>query len=166
MIGNGERLPFVGRQRELATFQAHMEAAHQGRGGMVFVAGEPGIGKTRLLLEVGRRARASRWEVLSGRAYDSEGMLPYLPFVEALRDYVRRCSLDDLRAKLGDSAPEVARVVAEVRRRLPELPESSISNPELDRYRLFDGLTEFLLAVARSTPGAPGIGTEAHRCAV
>ena len=51
LIGNGGGLPFVGRQRELAAFQAHLEAAYHGHGGIVFVAGEPGIGKTRLLLE-------------------------------------------------------------------------------------------------------------------
>jgi len=153
LFENRERLPLVGRQRELATFEAYLEAAQEGRGGIMFVAGEPGIGKTRLLVEIGRLARARGWEVLSGRAYDSEGVPPYLPFVEALRDYVRRCSLDELRAQLGESAPEVARVVAEVPRRLPDLPQSRVMDPELDRYRLFEGITEFLLAIAHATAG-------------
>jgi DNA-binding CsgD family transcriptional regulator len=153
---SAEHLPFVGRQHELAVFRENLEAASRSRGGVVFVAGEPGIGKTRLVLEVGRLARAEGWEILPGRAYDSEGMPPYSPFVEALREYVRRCPSDALRAQLGESALQVARVVAEVRRRFPDLPESPTLDPEIDRHRLFEALTDFVLAIAQAGPG-PGV---------
>lgn len=90
------RTPFVGRERELATLLACLDAASRGAGGVVMVAGEPGIGKTRLLAEFADRARATGWQVLAGRAYDTEGLPPYLPFLEALRDPVRTASAEAL----------------------------------------------------------------------
>src|SRR5216684_7799164 len=89
------RVPFVGRQRELAALLERLEATGQSQGDVVLVAGEPGIGKTQLVLELTDRARAQSWQVLVGRAYEPDGMPPYLPFAEALRDYVCACPLED-----------------------------------------------------------------------
>jgi DNA-binding CsgD family transcriptional regulator len=139
---------FVGRQRELEALLRHLEAAGAGAGRVALVAGEAGIGKTRLLAELADRARARGWRVLVGRADESEAMPPYFAFSEALRDYVRTAPLELLRAQLGDEAPEVALVVREVRRRLPELPPSQPLRPERERYRLLDSIAEFLLAIA------------------
>ncbi len=146
----GQRTAFVGRQGELATLLQHLAAAGRGEGHLVLLAGEPGIGKTRLLHELAQRARAAGWQVLLGRADESEGMPPYLPFVEALREHVRTAPLAALRAQLGDEAAEVALLLREVRRRLPELPPSQPLRPEHERYRLLDSVAGFLLAIARS----------------
>jgi predicted ATPase len=75
------RPPFVGRERELTALWDRLILTSQGHGGVAFVAGEPGVGKTRLVMEVAARARAESWLVLVGRAYDSDGMPPYLPWV-------------------------------------------------------------------------------------
>ena len=141
--------PFVGRQRELARLLERLDTARQGQGGVALVVGEPGIGKTRLLVELSRRARAAGWQVLAGRAYETEGMPPYLPFAEALRDYLRDAPLDELLEQLGDRAAEVALITPEVRRRLPDLPASQSLSPEQERYRLFEGVADFLLALAQ-----------------
>jgi DNA-binding CsgD family transcriptional regulator/tetratricopeptide (TPR) repeat protein len=77
---------FVGRVRELGELQRVLAAARSGSGSTVLVAGEAGIGKTRLASELGRRARDAGFEVLLGRSIDLVGTeLPYQPFVEALR---------------------------------------------------------------------------------
>jgi DNA-binding CsgD family transcriptional regulator/tetratricopeptide (TPR) repeat protein len=77
---------FVGRIRELGQLERALEATHAGSGATVLVAGEAGIGKTRLASELARRAREAGFEVLLGRAIDLVGTeLPYQPFVEALR---------------------------------------------------------------------------------
>jgi DNA-binding CsgD family transcriptional regulator/tetratricopeptide (TPR) repeat protein len=77
---------FVGRVRELGELERALETTHAGSGGTVLVAGEAGIGKTRLASELARRAREAGFEVLLGRAIDLVGTeLPYQPFVEALR---------------------------------------------------------------------------------
>jgi DNA-binding CsgD family transcriptional regulator/tetratricopeptide (TPR) repeat protein len=77
---------FVGRAHELAELGRALDAARAGSGTTVLVAGEAGIGKTRLASELAARARAAGFEVLLGRSIDLVGTeLPYQPFVEALR---------------------------------------------------------------------------------
>jgi len=77
---------FVGRARELEELERALDAARAGSGTTVLVAGEAGIGKTRLASEVARRARDAGFEVLLGRSIDLVGTeLPYQPFAEALR---------------------------------------------------------------------------------
>jgi DNA-binding CsgD family transcriptional regulator/tetratricopeptide (TPR) repeat protein len=77
---------FVGREDELRELTQALDAARAGNGSTVLVAGEAGIGKTRLVSEIARRARRAGFEVLLGRAIDLVGTeLPYQPFVEALR---------------------------------------------------------------------------------
>src|SRR6266511_3154903 len=76
---------FVGRVRELGELERALDATRAGSGATILVAGEAGIGKTRLASELGRRARDAGLEVLLGRSIDLVGTeLPYQPFVEAL----------------------------------------------------------------------------------
>jgi DNA-binding CsgD family transcriptional regulator len=76
---------FVGRESELAELERALEATRAGRGLTVLLAGEAGIGKTRLASELARHARAEDFEIMLGRAIDLVGTaLPYQPFVEAL----------------------------------------------------------------------------------
>lgn len=77
---------FVGRAREIGELERVLDAARGGSGAAVLVAGEAGIGKTRLASELARRARDAGCAVLLGRSIDLVGtQLPYQPFVEALR---------------------------------------------------------------------------------
>ena len=77
---------FVGRVRELRELERALDAARAGSGATVLVAGEAGIGKTRLVSELARRAHDAGFEILLGRAIDLVGTeLPYQPFAEALR---------------------------------------------------------------------------------
>jgi DNA-binding CsgD family transcriptional regulator len=101
---------FVGRDRELAALERALEAARSGRGATVLVAGEAGIGKTRLASELG--ARAEGFEVLLGRCLDLVGTeLPYQPFAEALGGLPERGASSQLLvfeailARLDERAP-------------------------------------------------------------
>lgn len=121
----------VGRARELDRLDEALGAAGGSRGSTVLVAGEAGIGKTRLVSEFAARARATGATVLVGRCVDLVGAaLPYLPFVEALRP-------------LAD-APEALRV-APLRRPATESEEE----PQL---RLFQ---EVVTALERAAAEAP-----------
>jgi DNA-binding CsgD family transcriptional regulator len=76
----------VGRARELEELDRVLATACAGRGSTVLIAGDAGIGKTRLTFELSRRARDAGFELLLGRSIDLVGTeLPYQPFVEALR---------------------------------------------------------------------------------
>jgi predicted ATPase len=77
---------FVGRLRELGELERALDATRTGSGATVLVAGEAGIGKTRLAAELARRARDGGFATLLGRSIDLVGTeLPYQPFAEALR---------------------------------------------------------------------------------
>lgn len=151
MLTTSTRTPFVGREPELAALTERLEAAARGAGGVVLVAGEAGIGKTRLVAELAGHAAGAGWTVLSGRANQEEGLPPYLPFVDALREYVHTASAAELRDRLGEGAADVALLLREVRARLPDLPAAASPALETERYRLFESLTNFLLAIARGT---------------
>jgi DNA-binding CsgD family transcriptional regulator/tetratricopeptide (TPR) repeat protein len=82
---------FVGRSGELLRLGELLEAAVDGRGATALLAGEAGIGKTRLATETGKRARNEGFEVLVGRCLDLVGTeLPYQPFADALRRFGAR----------------------------------------------------------------------------
>ena len=69
---------FVGRQREMEQLTAALEDARAGRGRLVMLAGEPGIGKTRIAQELAAYAETRGFQVLWGRCYEGEGAPPKL----------------------------------------------------------------------------------------
>ncbi|MDI2129897.1 ATP-binding protein [Yinghuangia seranimata] len=86
-FGTGFDTPFVGRGTEISWLDDALERARSGDPRAVLVAGEAGVGKTRLLDEAGERARGAGMTVLTGHCIDlGEVGLPYFPFTEILRD--------------------------------------------------------------------------------
>jgi predicted ATPase len=82
------RTAFVGREVEQRTLLAAASAAAAGRGALVAIAGEPGVGKTRLVEEVIARGALPPERVLWGRAPEHDGAPPYWPWTQALRAHV------------------------------------------------------------------------------
>lgn len=78
----GQREAFVGRSRELAVLKATLDRAGRGHGGSVFVEGEPGVGKSRLLEEFSRSAAGRGACVVRGRCWDQQGAPALWPWVE------------------------------------------------------------------------------------
>ncbi|MDP9238753.1 MAG: protein kinase [Chloroflexota bacterium] len=143
---------FVGRRSEMDGLKDALEDALSGKGSLAMLAGEPGIGKTRLAEEFCVYARLRGTQVLSGRGYDGESSLPYTPFVEALRQYTHSRADDELRAELGPGAPEIATLVSEIRRRFPDVGEAPKLDGEAERLRLFESMTQFLHNAATANP--------------
>jgi len=145
--------PFVGRTAELARLTARLQEARAGSGGLVMLAGEPGIGKTRTLEEFAETARTEGGVlILAGRCYEGEAARPYGSFVEALAEYARSADPESLRADLGMGAAPLARLVPALRERLPDIPESVALQPDEERVRLLDAVTQFLIALAARVP--------------
>jgi predicted ATPase len=93
----------------------HLAEAREGRPAVVLLAGAPGIGKTRLLEEFPAPELATGVTMLRGGASQAAGMPPYLPFLQALGDYVAAAPSEQLRDQLGLHATTLITL-------LPELP--------------------------------------------
>lgn len=145
------KLPFVGRQAEYETMLAKLAEAQSGRGSVILLAGEPGIGKTRLTEEVCDHAAAAA-TVVRGNCYEGDVAAPFGPWLEALRSLADQLSDADLRATLGPGAPDVAVLIPEVRRRLPDLEEPPKLDPESERARLFESVAAWLRNTAEQRP--------------
>src|SRR5919198_2356680 len=144
--------PFIGRERELTTLRSALDEAIAGRGSLRMVVGEPGIGKTRLAGQVGIYARMRGMQPLTGRCYEGDGGLPYMPWVEALRAYVHDRQAEELRTQLGSCASDVAKLVPEVLELVPDAAPAMPVEPEQERARLFDSVGSFLVRASESGP--------------
>jgi tetratricopeptide (TPR) repeat protein len=121
------RRPFVGRARELDELRAALDQTAEGRGSLVLLSGEAGIGKTRLLQELVREARDRGLRVATGRCWEGGGAPAYWPWIQAVR-------------ALGGDAEGLAAGAGE-----------SV-DPETARFRLFDSVAEFLVETAAGRP--------------
>jgi DNA-binding CsgD family transcriptional regulator len=144
--------PFVGRAGELAALTADLDAAVGGRGGVVLVAGEPGIGKTRLAEELAARASGRGAVVLWGRCWEGAGAPAFWPWVQVIRGYIQAEDPASLRHDLGAGAADIAQLVPAVHERIPDLPAPPPLEPEAARFRLFDSLAGFLRTAAARRP--------------
>ncbi len=146
------RRVFVGREVELRQLQSCFDAATSGQGSLTMVVGEPGIGKTALCEQLATYVSLRNGQVLVGHCYEEGSLsLPYLAFVEALRTYARTRDVNRLRKELGPGAPDVARIVSEIRERLKIQPRPK-GNPEEERYRLLQAVSDFLGSAAAAQP--------------
>ena len=143
---------FVGRREEMEQLKEALEGALSGKGSLAMLVGEPGIGKTRLAEEFGVYAGLRGAQVLTGHCYEGESSLPYRPFVEAFRQYTRTRPDAELRTQLGPGAPEIATLVSEIRQRFPDIEEAAKLDPEAERLRLFESVTEFLHNASTAQP--------------
>jgi DNA-binding SARP family transcriptional activator len=146
------RRVFVGRAHELAELHGALDDALGGRGRLVLLTGEPGIGKSRLAEELTGRAAARGACVLVGRCWEAGGAPAYWPWVQSLRAYVREAEPAALREQLGTGAADIAQLLPELRALLPDLPEPGALDSEGARFRLFDAVTSFLRSAARARP--------------
>ncbi|HEY3064715.1 MAG TPA: adenylate/guanylate cyclase domain-containing protein [Methylomirabilota bacterium] len=89
--------PFVGRDAEIDRIRQAAEHAARGRGQIVAVVGEPGVGKSRLFYEFIHSHRTSGWLVLEASSVSYGKATPFLPVVDLLRRYLRIDERDDAR---------------------------------------------------------------------
>jgi class 3 adenylate cyclase len=142
--------PLAGRESELAALVDAWKGAAEGARRVVFVAGEPGIGKTRLAVETALVARSQGAFVLAGRC-DEELARPFQPFVEALRFQVGLA--DDVPASwLGPLGGDLVRLVPELPDQVSGLGAPLRADLEAEQARLFDAVTGWVRATAASAP--------------
>jgi len=144
---------FVGRHVEMGELTRALDDAFAGRGRMVMLVGEPGIGKTRCAQELAAIAEAQGAQVVWGRCHESEGAPPYWIWTQAIRSYMQDKDGAQLRSVMGVGASCIADMIPEVKQVLPDLePSPQSDSPEQARFRLFDSVTTFLKNASQSQP--------------
>jgi predicted ATPase len=136
----------------MAVLRAVLDDAVAGRGRLVLVGGEPGIGKSRLADELGNVAQQLGATVLWGRCWEAGGAPAYWPWVQALRTSVEDTDEATLCRQLGSGAAEVTQILPELGQMFTETAITDPGDPEAARFRLFDAVTKFLIRVAHDRP--------------
>lgn len=137
-------VPLVGREAEMAELRHALNAAGHGRGGVALIQGEAGIGKSRLVEAVVAAALEEGSHVLLGRAYESEQVLPFSPWVDALR--TGRIVPDSVGDLNENWRSELARLFPELRSGNQEPTAGE------DYVRLFEALSRLVQYLASGRP--------------
>jgi hypothetical protein len=146
-------IEYMGMQREMRELKAALEDSLAGRGRLIMMMGDAGIGKTRTAQELATYAGLRGAQILWGRCYRESGMPPYWPWIQVIRSYVQVRNEERLRSEMGAGAVEIAGLVSEVREKIPGLEqESPLGNLEQTRFRLFDAITTFLKTASQRQP--------------
>ena len=143
-------LPLVGRRSELEAFEAAWAEVERGHRQLVFVGGEPGAGKTRLVAEVAGVLSGHDVAVLVGTSSTDAG-IPYQPFTEILDHLFATAAPNSLRHLVGDDARDLRRLSGQVSRHCGDLPAQPGETGEV-RRNLFDAVARFLRRLASDRP--------------
>jgi class 3 adenylate cyclase/tetratricopeptide (TPR) repeat protein len=155
---------FVGREHETAILRDALTDTLAGRGRLVMLAGEPGIGKTRLAEEAALDAAANGVRVLWGRCWEGGGAPAFWPWIQLIRDGIdadvqpnqTREGIEIGLARIAQSVPELHAMLP-----LPGHAPAPASAPPLadtsrtaapERFRLFDAITRLFKELAGTTP--------------
>jgi class 3 adenylate cyclase len=131
----------IGRAGQLESLEDALLASNRGEGQVVVLAGEAGMGKSRLAEELRAVAQRAGTVVMEGSCSEAELALPYLPFLEAIGNYLSIADLDDLRERLGPFRRELAQLFPQVD---PEAAHAESGDPTQGRLRLFEALIALL----------------------
>jgi tetratricopeptide (TPR) repeat protein len=150
-ISSVPSLGLYGRVKELAIIEQSFAAATRGQRQVVLLAGEPGIGKTRLSTEVGRIGYREGATVLLGTC-DEDIRPPYRPFVEALRHLVVHAPDEVLLQPIREHQGDLLRIVPALAERVPNVPKPHTADAETERYLMFEAVAGLLSSASRERP--------------
>ena len=143
---------FVGRADQLAAIEKALARSEDTSGGFVLVAGEPGIGKTRLVQEAVRAAAARGWVGAWGRCEEGDGAPPFWPWIQVIRALLQHPDTDAVRAALRTHGAQLAQLVPEVASVAGELAAPPPLDPARARYRFFEAVGGFIEDLAAQGP--------------
>jgi DNA-binding CsgD family transcriptional regulator len=149
----------IGRTPSLEALLRLMEQACGGHGHILLIAGEAGMGKSRLVAEATIRFRSSQAQatspamlILEGRCFEPDRSLPYAPLLDLLHSFLAPRSPEDIAACLEQDAPELIKLLPELGALFPDLTPASSHDPEQEKHHLFHALTHFLTRLSATQP--------------
>jgi len=150
-----KEIQLIDRVEEMSLLKEAVDRAVRGEGGLVFLYGEAGIGKTRLARELGAYARLRGMQVLYGRCpalFRMDGVPPYVLWNEVIKDYLQICAPEQLYKVIGYYPSEVCKLVPEVKQKLGTIPQSLPISPEHERDRLFEAVSQLVTNISKEAP--------------
>ena len=155
-MGDLDRNPdggFFGRTEELARLKTLWNQILSGDGTVAMLAGEPGIGKTRLGDEMAAFVQISGGVVLRGHTYEDQGVPPYWLWSHAIQGFINRIEPETLRNELGVDVRYLTNLIPGLRDTFPDNPNRQ---PEVDpvsaRFGLYNAVVAVLTYASRSQP--------------
>ncbi len=153
--GTSGAMPLVGRDEEFADVRARLDAVLAGHGQLVLVAGEAGIGKTRLLEAAAEQARDSGAQVAWGRAREGAGERPYALMIELLRTLLAGLDAgtwERVAGRIGGGADALKELLPSLAWAATRSSRRGLFRPTLERARLHDGVEALLDELSRMRP--------------
>ena len=142
----------VGRRTELASLQSDLDDVIAGHGRVALLAGEPGIGKSRLAEEVAARATTRGAAVAWGRCHRGRGAPAFWPWSQVVQALITQFSAETMIIALGRGAADIGQLVPDVRDLVSDLEAPPPLPPDAERFRLCDALTRSIRALTADRP--------------
>jgi predicted ATPase len=141
--------PFVEREQELGVLRGLLKSAKAGRGNLVVITGEPGIGKTRLANRFAVELRSPSVAALWARCHSDPDTPAFWPWKQIIARHAERRDDATLLQELGAGARDVVPLIPQLASRFPELARPPSHEPPEARQRVFEGMVGFVRAAAR-----------------
>ncbi len=145
--------PFlIGRQSHISVLQHLLEQALSGAGQVIVIAGEAGIGKSRLVREVKASAAPAGMRILQGTFFEPDRSLPYAALLDLFRRAFVACSPAEIARDVGSAGPELVKLLPELALSLPELAPTPPLEPEQEKRRLIETLAQCFVRISATQP--------------
>ncbi|MBI3960299.1 MAG: AAA family ATPase [Chloroflexi bacterium] len=145
----------VGRTREVEALETVLRTVRQGAGQVVLLAGEAGVGKSRLVAELRRQAALEQWTILAGNCFERDAVFPYAPIIDALRAFVGPQLGAVVADLLGVLAAELVKLLPELTLAIANLRPTAPLDSEAEKRRLFEVLVQFFTRLTQAPRPAP-----------
>jgi DNA-binding SARP family transcriptional activator len=142
--------PLIGRSTELEMLLDDLSESDAGRGQVVLVAGEPGIGKSRMIEEVSSEAARRGATVTWGRCRAGRGVPGLWPWVQALNGLVEKVDADEVRDAVKHGAGQIGSLLPAVAALVGPVSDSSPTDPESARFQLLDAAATLVRRLSRN----------------
>src|SRR3982751_3793381 len=142
----------IGRGAQIDALRQVLAQAREGNGRVALIVGEAGVGKSRILRAMSDEARGRGFFVLQGACFEAERSIPYAPLLDLVRLFAASTSPAVVAHVLAPVAADLVGIFPELRPFLPDADPSPTIDPESDRRRLFNGITQVVTTLARTQP--------------
>lgn len=144
----------IGRQTRLEALDGLIRLAGEAKGQLLLLCGEAGVGKSRLVAEAKARVRRLGWTIMQGNCFEADLSLPFAPLLDLLRAYLSNPNPPQVTEAeaLGLAGSEFIKLLPELADIFPNRPLTPALEPEQEKRRLFQALSNFLLWEAQKRP--------------